>query len=90
MLEYEVVENGVEGFNPTAKVIQFKETVETLEHGEISEAVIVSAQGAFSGRRKAMYINDELYIEGLTEESLIWRLAHESESHEVVTQRVSE
>lgn len=82
MIKYEVVSHDVDGYNPTAKKIRFEKPVETEEHGDVEEAVIVHSSGGMTNKI-ALYVNGELFIEGLYEEGLIWRLADISDNYEL-------
>lgn len=81
MIEYETISYTVDDYNDTARKIRLKTSVELAEYGEISEAVIVNSEGF--GQKVALFIKDDFFIEGLTEESLFWRLAEISENLEI-------
>lgn len=81
MIDYKVIDEDPEKYNPTAKKILLKTPVETAEHGVIKECFIIHSTGM--GRETGLFVDDELFIEGLTEEALFWRLAKVSENFNV-------
>lgn len=83
MIDYDVISTDVEDYNPTAKKIRFNDTIITEEHGELDEAVLVMSQGALGARKVALFIEDNLFIEGYGKDSIMWRLAEISTNKKV-------
>jgi len=83
MIDYDVISTDVEGYNPTAKKIRFNDTIITEEHGELDEAVLVMSQGAIGRGRLALYVEDNLFIEGYGKDSIMWRLAEISSNKKI-------
>lgn len=81
MINYEILDESVDGYNFTAKKIRFNDKIITDEHGEIKEAVSVDSTGL--NDNIALFVDDELFIEGLTLESIMWRLAEVSTNLEL-------
>jgi len=81
MINYETIEYDVDGFNPTARKIKFEKPVRLEDYGEVEKAVLAMSSGMTSAY--GLFVGGEYLIEGLTEESVMWRLAEISENFEV-------
>lgn len=81
-MKYETISHDVEDYNPTARRIRFETPVKLDEFEYVEEAVLVMSEGHFHNNW-ALFIKDEYFIEGYTEESVMWRLAEVSENLEV-------
>lgn len=83
MIDYDVISTDVEDYNPTAKKIRFNDTIITEKHGELDTAVLVMSQGTIGGNQLALFVEDNLFIEGYGEDSIMWRLAEISSNKKV-------